>query len=307
MIALHHVGRAVCDVAAVAEDLATITGWPVTSAAAGEHPLCVGRGVSASAMVHGPNGWLELVGASNGRPVRRGVNVHGVTHASIQTGNSGAVAARIRARGLDRHPGPVDLGTGFTYQYVRDVEGNVIEVEGAAHAPSEFEPWLSHGAIATADIDRLRAAYGELLMSDATQPIHLRNHREFDRGTELHDVDVRVAFVGLQNGAVELWQYDHPAPTAEPARDYATAGAGHLAFETGDIEGACHRGVRAGFTLVDETMAIADAHLARFTDPDGNWVELVQFDAADDPWSVWSRPDPGRPAAMDAILSEQRS
>lgn len=306
-IGLHHVGRAVRDVAAVAEDLAAITGWPVTTADAGESPLCLGREVGASAMVHGPNGWLELVGAANGQPVRHGVNVPGVTHSSIQTGNPAAVAARIQAAELDHHPGPVDLGTGFTYQYVRDTEGNVIEIEGAAHAPSELEPWLSHGAIATTDIDQLRAAYGALLMSDATSPIHLHHHSEFDRGTELVDVDVRVAFVRLPNGAVELWQYDHPAPTAEPVRGYSTVGAGHLAFETDDLDATIDRAVRAGFTLVDEPMSVADVHIARLTDPDGNWIELAHYDAADDPWSIWSRPDPGRPAAMDAILAEQRS
>lgn len=306
MIALHHVGRAVHDVAAVSEDLATITGWPITRADADQCPLCAGRGVGVSAMVHGPNGWLELVGASTGRPARRGVNVPGLTHASIQTGNPGVVAARIRAGGLDCHPGPVDLGTGFTYQYVRDSEGNVIEIEGAAHAPPELEPWLSHGAIATSDLDRLSAAYGELLASDATSPIHLRHHREFDRGTELEDVDVYVAFVRVPNGAVEFWQYDHPVPGTESVRDYSTVGAGHLAFETDDMEVTTKRAVRAGFTLVDEAVSIADVHIARLTDPDGNWIELVHYDTEDHPWSIRSRPDPGRPAAMDRIRSEQR-
>lgn len=245
--------------------------------------------------------------AADGRPVRRGVNVPGVTHSSIQTGNTSAVAARIQAAKLDHHPGPIDLGTGFTYQYVRDCEGNVIEVEGAAHAPSELEPWLSHGAIATSDIDRLRAAYGTLLMSVATSPIRLHHHSEFDRGTELVDVDVRVAFVRLPNGAVELWQYDNPAPTAEPVRGYSTVGAGHLAFETNDVEATSERAIQAGFTLVDELMSVADVQLARLTDPDGNWVELIRFVDPDDPWSIRSRPDPRRPAAMDALLAEQRS
>lgn len=306
-IGLHHVGRAVRDVTAVTADLAVITGWPVTVADAGESPLCSGRGVGASAMMHGPNGWLEVVGAAEGQPARRGVNVPGVTHSSIQTGNPAAVAARIELAGLDRHPGPVDLGTGFTYQYVRDAEGNVIEVEGAAHAPADLEPWLSHGAIATPDIERLRFAYGALLMSVATKPIHLQHHSEFDRGSELANVDVSVAFVRVPNGAVELWQYEHPAPSAEPVRDYASVGAGHLAFETDDVEATIDRAVGAGFTILDEPMSVDGVHIARLIDPDGNWVELVHYDDPDDPLSIWSRPDPERPSTMDAILAELRS
>lgn len=306
MIGLHHVGRAVRDVEAAARDLTTITGWELTRAEAGESPFCVGRDVGATAMAHGPNGWIELIGATDGQPTRRPVNVPGVTHSSIQTGDPDALLHRIEEGGLDRQPGPIELGTGFTYQYVRDLEGNVVEVEGAPHAPSDLEPWLSHGAIATPGIERLADSYGALLDAAASPPIRLRNHRAFDRGTELEGTDVLVAFVKVHNGAVELWQYDHPAPALQPVRGYSTAGAGHLAFETDDMDGSVERALAAGFELIDEPTTSCGIDIARLTDPDGNWVELVHCADDDDRWSLRSRPDPGRPARMDAILAGQQ-
>lgn len=307
LIGLHHVGRTVSDVATVVDDLAAITGWPVTHAATGASPLCVGRSTGPTAMLHGPNGWLEVVGATRGEPNRRGVNVPGVAHSSIQTGDTAVVDARMAERGIARHDGPVELGTGFTYLYVRDAEHDVIEIEGAPHAPADLDPWLSHGAIVSPDIERLSIAYGAVLDADPTSPIHLAGHAAFERGTGLDGVDVRVTFVKVPNGSVEMWQYDAPAADGTTVRDYETVGAGHLAFETTSIDDTVARALAHGFTLVDPATDVDGLRICRVTDPDGNWVEFVSFDDPDDPRSLRTRPDLRRAAKMDALLAASRS
>ncbi|TDT18295.1 glyoxalase/bleomycin resistance protein/dioxygenase superfamily protein [Ilumatobacter fluminis] len=307
LIGLHHVGRAVADVATVADDHAAITGWPVTHTAAGDSPLCAGRNVGATALLHGPNGWLELVGATTGEPTLRSVNVAGVAHSSIQTGNTTPIDTRLADREITRHDGPIELGTGFTYLYVRDAEHDIIEIEGAPHAPADLDPWLSHGAIVSPDIDRLAASYATVLDAEPTPPIRLAGHSEFDRGTGLAGVDVRVTFVRVPNGSVEMWQYDAPAPVGEPVRDYEAVGAGHLAFETTSIDDTVERALANGFALADETIEVDGLRIARMTDLDGNWVEFVEFDDLDDPCSLRTRPDLRRPAKMDALLAAARS
>lgn len=299
---LHHVGRAVTDLDTVASDLEAMTTWPIERAEAVGDPLVAGRDVTATARAAGPNGWIELVQVDGPVEPRRGVNEPGLTHASIQVPEIDDVVARLDDRGIDRHPGPIELGTGFQYLYVRDAEHLTTEVEGARHAPRDLGPWLSHGAIATAHVDRLREAYEALLGRPAKSTVRLRDHPEFDRGTALEDVDVTVTWVPTGNAAVELWQYHSPPTGPNPRFAYEHPGAGHLAFETDDLESDLARASAAGFDLTDPPLDQGGVRLARLLDPDGNWVELIRFFDADDLRSLRSRPDLGRVAAVDALL-----
>ncbi|MEM9515784.1 MAG: VOC family protein, partial [Actinomycetota bacterium] len=285
-----------------AADLAAMTSWPIERFGHGEDPLVAGRAVSASARASGPNGWIELVQVDGDPSPRRGVNEPGVTHAAIQVGEIDDVVARLDAAGIDRHPGPVELGTGFRYLYVRDVEQLVTEVEGAPHAPADLEPWLGHGAIATPDIDHLRSAYEGFLGASATNTVRVRNHPVFDLGAALDDVDVTATWVPTTNAPVEMWQYHSPATGANPAVAFEHPGAGHLAFETDDVDADLQRADVAGFETRDEVAENDGVQVARIVDPDGNWVELIRFTDTSDPRSLRSTPDLRRVARMNALL-----
>lgn len=300
VIGLHHVGRTVTDLDAVARDLVAMTAWPLERLDGADDPLVAGRRIVATARAAGPNGWIELVAVDATPTPRREVNEPGVTHAAIQVGDIDRVITRLDAGKVDRHPGPVELGTGFRYLYVRDAEQLVTEVEGAPHAPADLEPWLGHGAIATADIDRLRLAYECLLGADATDTVRVRNHPEFDRGAALEGVDVTVTWVPTSTAAVEMWQYHTPPTAPNPRVGFEHPGAGHLAFETDDLEADLAVAFDAGFAPADSQIERDGVELARVLDPDGNWVELIRFTEAD-PRSLRSRPDLGRVARMNAL------
>lgn len=299
---LHHVGRAVADLDATAADLAAMTTWPVERADAAGDPLVAGRAVTGTARAAGPNGWIELIHVAGPAAPRREVNEPGLTHASIQVPEIDDVVARLDEHGIDRHPGPIELGTGYQYLYVRDAEHLTTEIEGARHARRDLEPWLSHGAITTTDLDRLRTAYEGLLLRPARATIRLRDHPAFDRGTELDGVDVTVTWVPTHNATVELWQYHAPPTGPNPGFAYEQPGAGHLAFETDDLETDLVRASAVGFDLADPPFEQDGVQLARVLDPDGNWVEMIRFLDGDDPRSLRARPDLGRVAAMDALL-----
>ena len=306
IVGLHHVGRTVATLTRPAEQLAGLTGWPIEISDGATDPLVAGRQVARTARAAGPNGWIELVEVGGPAARRREIHRSGVTHAAIQLPQIDAAVERADAVGIERHPGPVDLGTGYRYLYVRDIEQLVIEIEGAPHAPIELDPWLSHGAISTPDLTRLRAAYEVLLTTEARASTRIRGVEAFDRGAMLDDVDVSVTWVPVVNGSVEMWQFHHPTTTPEAPVAYETPGAGHLAFETDDLDGALDRSIAAGFAVVDEPVAGDGVAVARLRDPDANWVELVTFDDEDDPRSLRRRPDLERPARMDELFRSGR-
>ncbi|MEO1064478.1 MAG: VOC family protein [Actinomycetota bacterium] len=306
VIGLHHVGRAVTDLATTSAQLAALSGWPVERLDGPDDPLVAGRRVLATARAAGPNGWIELVQVAGDPPERREVNEAGVTHAAVQLPRIEATLDGLDAAGIERHPGPLDLGTGYRYLYVRDAERLVTEIEGAPHAPADLDPWLSHGAIATPDLRRLRAAYEHLLATDAKATTRLRGIEPFDRGTMLDGVDVTASWVPVANGSVEMWQYHHPATEPADPVDYETPGSGHLAFESDDLSADLARALAAGFTTADEPIATGGVEIARLRDLDGNWVELLAFDDESDHRSLRRRPDLTRPDRIDALLTSGR-
>ncbi len=301
ILGLHHVGRAVTDLPAMAEELGVITGWPV-SAHGPDDPFLAGRAATGSAWAHGPNGWIEYVGVDGPASARRGINEAGVTHAAVQTPRIEDVVARLDAAGIDRHADPVALGTGFLYLYVRDGEELVTEVEGAPHAPADAGAWLAHGAIATADIDRLRAAYQALTGADRAHTTRVGNRAVVDELTALSDVDVTGTWVPTPTVPVEIWQYHHPPTGPTPRVEFETPGSGHLAFETDDLDADLGRVAEAGFEVRDDPVGTGGVQVARLVDPDGNWVELVAFDDAGDERSLRQRPDVRRAETMNALL-----
>ena len=103
-----------------------------------------------------------------------------------------------------------------------------------------------------------------------------------------------------------MWQYDAPDAVGTPVRHYETVGAGHLAFETTSVDDTVRRALANGFTMTDPATDIDGLRIGRMTDPDGNWVEFLEFDDPDDPWSLRTRPDLQRPAKMDALLAAAR-
>lgn len=301
-IGLHHVGRAVTDLSAAVADLATLTGWPIQVRT--HSPLIDGRPITRHALAGGPNGWLELIEVAGAAPSRREVNEPGVTHAAIQAPRMERVLARLIESEMDRHDGPVRLGTGFEYLYVRDTEGSVTEVEGAGHAPAEHAAWLGHGALATSDIDRLRSAYLGLVGVETSHTTRVRHHPEFDRGTGLTDGDVTVTWVPLANANVEIWQYHHPPTHGCADLCFESPGCGHLAFECHPVEftDVVHRAVEHGFDVADPPRTNDGVRLARLRDPDGNWAELLAFDELDDRRSLRQRPELGCMWTMNALL-----
>ena len=205
--------------------------------------------------------------------------------------------------GLSATPGPVELGTGFSYLYVRDLEHNVTEIEGAAHAPRHLTAWFSHAGIATSDLAALRDIYEGLLGSPAVATARFSANPALDSVTALNEVDVTMSWVPSSNAHVELIQFHHPATGPPENRPVSVPGVGHLALEVDDLAADVAAAVAVGLTPLHETTVVDGMGVARLHDQDGTLVEFLAFERKDDPLSLRNVEDLTLYPRMDALLA----
>lgn len=304
IIGIHHGGVTVVDLEAAVAHLETLSGWSEVHHLDAWHPLVAGTGAAGAALVAGPNGFLEVLQArETAVPARRTVAQPGITHLSIQLPDMAAKNEQLTQMGIERHAEPVELGTGFSYLYVRDQEHNVVEIEGAGHAPASLGTWLSHVGIATNDVDRLRSHYERLLGRPAIASVRFGGNDALDRVTALDDVEVTMTWVPAANANIELLQFHHPATPPPESRSILTPGVGHICLEVDDVAAATDHATESGFDAVHRPTMSKRASAARVSDPDGNLVEFIAFEREDEPLSLRNVEAFTRYRDMDALLA----
>lgn len=305
IIGFHHGGVTVVDLDRAVAHLQAITDWHDVHRLEGDHPMIAGLGVSAGALLPGPNAFLEVLAADGDSPTRRTVAEPGVTHHSVQLPDMASKAGQLAAMNVESHAAPVKLGTGFSYLYVRDREHNVVEIEGAAHAPDGVQPWFSHTGIATNDIDQLRSIFEALLDAPALATTRLGSSDALDQVTALRDVEVTMTWIPVANANIELLEFHNPA-TADPEhRAVGLPGVGHVCFEVDDLSKEAARAVEIGLKSLGEPRVGEGVEVARFADPDGNTIEIVAFEEPDHPLSLRNVDAFDRYRQMDALLAER--
>lgn len=305
IIGIHHGGVAVQDLERAVDHLQTLSDWEVVHWLDESHPLVTGSGATGAAQLRGPNAFLEVVEVDGAAAERRTVAEPGITHLSIQLADMAGKNRRLAELDVERHAEPVEPGTGFSYLYVRDSEHNVVEIEGAAHAPADLDAWFSHVGIATDDVEQLCAVYEHFLGNPAKASARIAGVPAFDAVMALEGVDVTMTWVPAANANVELLQFHHPPTPAPESRPLAAPGVGHICFEVDDVAAETTRAVAAGMRPRDVVAAPDGTTVGRLTDPSGNWVELVSFSDLDDPLSLRNVESFNRYREMDALLAER--
>lgn len=233
-----------------------------------------------AAFLTGPTGHLELFQFDTNRDMAAGVHtVHdaGIRHACLQAIDVDPLFDLCAGNGARWHARPGGLGTGALYAYIRDPEGNIIEMEGVPWGPPEqTAPWFAHTAIVTPDIDRLTAFYEFLTGTKVHERGHFGPHRSFDRVAGLSGIVFKGAWIRLANGTLEFWQYETPTTTANPRRDATGPGWNHICFEVGNAAETYDRLASAGTRLHGEPVSNAFGTLFYGRDPDGNIFECLE-------------------------------
>jgi catechol 2,3-dioxygenase-like lactoylglutathione lyase family enzyme len=268
-LGVHHVAIVAHDVPALTAfytRAARLAPWPALQSLALQ-----GEGVALAA----PNAGLRIL-AGGGVPLRRPVSEAGFTHLCLQSPGIAALRQAHAHAGASFHSPLVDLGTGFLYCYARDIEHNVIELEGVAPVWPDDTPWVAHVNVACADLARQAAFYGALLDTPVARSPRLQDDPRFDQIADLPGVALRMAWVPAHNLQIELIHYSRPeamATTATSGRRTAGApGHAYVAFEVHSLAAARSHLLHCGGS-VEEAAGATGAIQA--TDPEGNALWLL--------------------------------
>lgn len=283
---VHHTGMAVRDLDAAIAFYATQGAFrcagrfSITDNAENRRLLDVGNAAAKVALLEGTLGCIELfefLASRTDLPVAHAVPASGIRHICLQTAIDDALFDAMSARGATSHARPGGLGTGNSYVYIRDPEGNVLELEGVPWASAGItRPWYAHTAIVTSDIDRLSAFYAMM----AGREIHRRGtfgpNALFDAVAGIAGVRFHGAWMRLPNAELEFWQYLEPASLPVPRRIVSDLGWNHLCFESDDLGADYHLLEAAGVELHGPPHSFGNAEVFFGRDPDGNIFEVLE-------------------------------
>ncbi len=283
---IHHTGLVVRDLdAAIAfyaagADFAVVSRFAITDTPATRELLQVPDAAGEAALLRGTLGCIELFAfaANRARPeCRPAVSQAGIRHICVQGALDEVLFSRLADAGAAWHARPSGLGTGNLYAYIRDPEGNILEVEGVPWAPAgEPRAWYAHTALVTPDIDRLSAFYARVTGA----PVHRRGSFgpdvKFDVVGGFENARFHGAWLRTANAELEFWQYLEPETSPEPRRRVSDLGWNHLCFETDDLAADIARLTADGVEFHGPAMDFGGASVAYARDPDGNVFELLQ-------------------------------
>lgn len=264
---VHHIGLAACDLAAAARF----------------HGGLIDADPS-QVLLTGLNLRIELhaTGETRTAGAAPALNRPGLRHYCVQNFNCEDLAAKVRAGGGQLIAAPLDLGTGNQYAYVRDPEGNILEIEGLPYAPPEQASWIGHIALVTRDIEAAINFYAVLLQISPPVPRSVGPSPAIDRMGGLSGAALRGAWLPAGNIALEFWQFDSPSFAGPASReDFSEPGFSHVAFESDDPDRDLERLLDLGAKVPAPAfgaLATPGAAVTRFaTGPDDVLIELVRM------------------------------
>ncbi len=289
---IHHTGLVVRNLDASigfftnGADFQAVSSFDVADTPANRALLQVTDATGRAVLMQGTLGCVELFefAANNGKATLRSeIFDAGIRHICLQGGMNDILFDRMVAQGAKAHAPLSGLGTGNLYAYVRDLEENVIEIEGVPWQPEVARAWYAHTAIVTPDIDRLSDFYAMITGS----PVHRRGtfgpDHKFDVVSGLGDARFHGAWLRTGNAELEFWQYLAPPTVAVSRRVMTDPGWSHICFETDDIDGDVDRLRDAGVELHAPVGEFGNARVAFCRDPDGNAFELLELNESDMP------------------------
>ena len=147
---------------------------------------------------------------------------------------------------------------------------------------------IHHTSISTGDIERSLAFYRDALgfevVMDYRWPIGTEN---MDVTTRLEGTSGRAVMLRASNAMLELMEYETPqgAP-GDAGRPLCDHGIAHLCLEVDDIDAEYERLLAAGMRFHHPPVQNDGARATYGRDPDGNAVELIEFQREEEPLAL---------------------
>jgi catechol 2,3-dioxygenase-like lactoylglutathione lyase family enzyme len=282
---LHHAGLSVADLERAigfyktAHAFDVISRFQVPDRADLRAMMAVEDSACDVALLRGPTGFLELFQFANPAPPDGPAEVYraGLRHICLQGVDGDQLYDDFVGAGAKSHARPSGLGTGNLYCYIRDLENNILELEGLPYAASVTSPpWFAHVALVTPDIKRLSAFYS--LVTGA--PVHSSGHfgpePKYDVVAGLENIVFDGAWVKAGPLTLEFWQYHQPETEPRPPIDASRHGWSHFALEVDDLDAEYQRLLAAGVQFHGAPMSNGAVRFVYGRDPDGTIFELLQ-------------------------------
>ncbi len=310
ILGVHHVGLCVRDLARAAAFYSNAASF-VDAAEFNAALTLVGTQSNPPAntrMLRGANSYLHLIEQQSQAPARvtrREVAEEGIVHLCLQSPRLGAMYDHFKTAGASFHAPPVDLGTGFLYSYARDLEGNVVELEGVPPVWEDARPWVAHVSFSSHDVDRLCAFYAGLLGSTPNRSGVVGPGRRIDLVSGMADTRFKAAWIPGPNMQVEVIQYVHPETVArDPHAAADTLGYQYVCFEVSNLTAAIAHAVSRGATPLGEPNTDDGVSTQSCRDPDGNMLLLMALAESQKHLGITALPDANIVARLDARRAE---
>ncbi|MCH2173456.1 VOC family protein [Myxococcota bacterium] len=156
---------------------------------------------------------------------------------------------------------------------------------------------IHHTAISTGDLDRSLRFYRDVLGFEL-----MMDHRweqgtdNMDRTMNLRDTSARCVLLRTTNAMIEIFEYESPRPApGDPARPLCDHGITHLCLEVDDIDAEYDRLVKAGMHFHSPPVQNDGARMTYGRDPDGNAIELIEFQRDEEPLALRTTHGGGTP------------
>ncbi|MEO1020443.1 MAG: VOC family protein, partial [Pseudomonadota bacterium] len=166
------------------------------------------------ALLRGHAGFLELTQFSDNHEPEgdaRGVYAAGLRHICIRARDGHGLFDNLVEKGAGWHARPSGLGTGVDYAYIRDPEGNLIELEGLPMMPpGVMKPWFDHAALVSADMDRLAGFYEMLTETKMTRRNSFGPEAKFDKVAGLEGIVFDGSWILFGLSRIEMWDFVFP-------------------------------------------------------------------------------------------------
>ena len=139
---------------------------------------------------------------------------------------------------------------------------------------------LSHVNVVVRDLDTSKRFYTQTLGLELADEIEVSDPA-LSTGLGVPDAKLRAGFFRLPGSDAQIEMIEYVSPTAADAENAAAnrVGYGHFALTVTDVDAAHAALSEAGVQFVSEPVTVpGDVRFCWLLDPDGNRVELIQYD-----------------------------
>ena len=144
---------------------------------------------------------------------------------------------------------------------------------------------IHHTGLSTPDLERTVRFYCDLLgFEELTRFTMPPGSPGMDEMLALPGVGFRAALLRLGRTMIEVFEFSDPEPVRAPARrPVCDHGLTHLCLQVDDLKAEYERLSAAGMVFHCAPQAGSGATFVYGRDPDGNAIELIEFEGADNP------------------------